>query len=78
MTPATTSPLAVILERHCPSTRSVVTGNRFGDLLPTSANLKEIPEGDYFARIILDTRPAGYAYAHEKSLQAIFCAWHHP
>ena len=27
---------------------SVVTGNRFGDLLPTSANPKEIPECDYF------------------------------
>ena len=27
-------PLAVILERHCPSTQSVATGNRFGNLSP--------------------------------------------
>ena len=43
-----TPPSAVILERHCPSMRSMATGNRFGDLMLTGANLKEIPEGDYF------------------------------
>ena len=48
LTPSSSSTLAVILERHCPSMRSMATGNRFGDLLPTSANLKEIPECDYF------------------------------
>ena len=40
----------------------MATGNRFGNLFGLTRWLRrEIPEGDYFARIILDTRPAGYA-----------------
>ena len=41
--PAAT-PLAVILERHCTSARSVATGNRFGNLLLTRANPKRSPK----------------------------------
>ena len=41
-------PLAVILERHCPSTRKRGNGQPIRGSLAASAILEEIPEGDYF------------------------------
>ena len=37
-------PLAVILERHCPSMRSIATGNRFGDLWQRAPYWKRSPK----------------------------------